>query len=343
MTDSGSWLGQSDLDRERLRDMAARLKPVRIRAMAILGGALVICGPWVGFWPLVPLVLATLGFALLDRRLTTRERPEYWAAAAWALSQLLIAVSIALTGGLHSPAVAWFAVPVVTLSARFNRRGLWAGLLYTVALMLAATLVGGSSGLIDAPQLLVAPLALIAAVAMLSTALMHSDLDHRTGAVVDPLTGLLNRSALALRFEEVAHQARITSESVGIIVGDLDNFKSINDVHGHSRGDAVLKDAAYAMRKSLRSFDLIYRLGGEEFLILLPGATSDSARVVAERVRHAVEDAHPAGVDVSISMGVSAAAGTDITFERLFERADLALYEAKHRGRNRVHAARSAA
>jgi diguanylate cyclase (GGDEF)-like protein len=343
MAHNGTWLCQSDFDRERLRDMAVRLKPVRFRAMAILGGALVISGPWVGYWTLVPLVLATLAFALLDRRLTTRKRPEYWVAAAWALSQLLIAVSIALTGGSHSPAVAWLAVPVVTLGARFNRRGLWAGLVYTVALMLAATLFDGSSAFIDSPQLLLAPLALIAAVATLSTALMRSDLDHRTGAVVDPLTGLLNRSALALRFEEVAHQARITHESVGVIVGDLDNFKSINDAHGHSRGDAVLKDTAYAMRKSLRSFDLIYRLGGEEFLILLPGATTDSAHVVAERVRRAVEDAHPAGVDVSISLGVSAAVGTDITFERLFERADLALYEAKHRGRNRVHAARLAA
>jgi diguanylate cyclase (GGDEF)-like protein len=123
---------------------------------------------------------------------------------------------------------------------------------------------------------------------------------------------------------------------VGVIVGDLDHFKAINDQHGHVQGDAVLKDVAYTMRKSMRAFDLIYRLGGEEFMILLPGANLDQSRHVAERLRQQVKACRPGGLDVSMSLGVSASTGGKINLERLFELADAALYDAKRAGRNRV-------
>ena len=133
------------------------------------------------------------------------------------------------------------------------------------------------------------PLALVTAVAILSTALMRSDITHRSEAVIDPLTGMLNRNSLKDRTFELAQVSRRTGQPVGLIVGDLDHFKEVNDGHGHATGDAVLQDVAYVLRKQLRAFDLAYRIGGEEFLVLLPGANLEQTAAMAERLRRGVE------------------------------------------------------
>jgi len=105
----------------------------------------------------------------------------------------------------------------------------------------------------------------------------------------------------------------------------------------HATGDAVLRDVAYLIRKELRAFDLAYRLGGEEFLVLLPGSGEPAAIEVAERLRQAVESCGSAGVDITISCGVaSSAPGNAFDFDGVFARADFALYNAKRSGRNRV-------
>ena len=170
-------------------------------------------------------------------------------------------------------------------------------------------------------------------------ALQAAELHHRDEAILDPLTGLLNRHALIPRFIEIAQQARLTQQPVCLLLCDVDNFKAVNDEHGHDRGDAVLRDVAYELRKRLRSFELVYRLGGEEFLIVLPGVGSDDGRDVAERLRAAVEQVRPAGIPITISIGVSAARGEHVDYDTLFKAADEALYEAKRAGRNRVTAA----
>ena len=115
---------------------------------------------------------------------------------------------------------------------------------------------------------------------------------------------------------------------------DLDHFKQVNDVHGHERGDAVLKEAAYVMRKNLRSFELVYRLGGEEFLVVLPGLAFEEGLALAEHLRTGIEDARPGGLPVTASFGVAAARGAEVEFEPLFREADAALYLAKRNGRN---------
>ncbi len=130
-------------------------------------------------------------------------------------------------------------------------------------------------------------------------ALQAAELHHRSEAILDPLTGLLNRHALAPRFVEISMQARLTRQPVCLLLCDVDNFKAINDQHGHDCGDAVLRDVAYALRKHLRSFELVYRLGGEEFLVVLPGhrrrradarLPSDCARRWSRRARWAARD-----------------------------------------------------
>jgi diguanylate cyclase (GGDEF)-like protein len=169
-----------------------------------------------------------------------------------------------------------------------------------------------------------------------TAALTGAELKHRDNAILDPLTGLLNRQALDLRLAELEQQAALTGGSVCAIVADLDRFKAVNDTYGHERGDAVLRDCAYEMRKALRSFELSYRLGGEEFVVLLPGRDATAGAEVASRIREAIASAHPGGLELTVSLGVASAAGTEVRAEALLRAADAALYRAKRAGRNRV-------
>jgi diguanylate cyclase (GGDEF)-like protein len=327
------------LRRERLLDLEERLAPYRRAAFAVLAVALLLSGPSLGWWPLIPLSMATLAFFVADRRLPRSERPELWVAAGWAVSPAMIAFSVALTGAADAPSVAWFALPALTLAARFERRGIVIGAVYLFVLMACSTVLLEPGVVADDPPLLIFPIALVLGSMLLSGAVVQSDREHRRSSVVDELTGLLNRSALAQRVAELESQAAKAGDSgpIGLLVGDLDHFKSINDEHGHAAGDAVLRDAAYAMRGSLRAFDLIYRLGGEEFLVLLPGADEADAMRVAERVRAAVGNCSSPGIDVSISFGAATVDGRHgFNFSSLYNEADRALYKAKHSGRNRV-------
>ncbi len=152
---------------------------------------------------------------------------------------------------------------------------------------------------------------------------------------IEPLTGLQNRRRLDLDLASIA-----TDDEVAYVMVDIDHFKNFNDTNGHAAGDEALRQVSALLQSSVRPMDLVYRYGGEEFCVLLPGATAEEAAVVAERARAAVEAAvipgmenQPAGV-VTISVGVSDSAfGTP---SDLVERADAALYESKRNGRNRV-------
>ncbi len=339
---TGSWLCRDDLDRERLFDMERRLRPVRGMTMALIGLAVLATA---GFVSLGVLMTAAIGvaiaaglFALADAHITHAERPEYVMFAAWAGSELVIALCVVLTGGPDSPGVAWLAIPIVTLSSRFSTRGVVVGVAIALALLVASTMAVDASAVINDPTLVIAPAVVIVSVAILSLALMRSDMHHRGEAVIDPLTGMLNRKALATRAQELEEQSGITGEPVGLMVGDLDKFKGINDSLGHAAGDAVLQEVAYLLRKRLRAFDLAYRIGGEEFLVLLPGASVKESQVVAEQLREATEeDRLGHAPDLTISFGVSGSTrGTTFDYQDAFRAADAALYEAKDAGRNRV-------
>ena len=319
--------------------MEPRLKPLRARSFAVLALALLICGPWVGWWTLLPLLVAGMAFVLTDRGLQTSRRPEYRLAVAWLSSELAIAASVALTGGPRSPAVAWLVLPVVTLAARFDVRGVVAGSSVAAGLILVSSLAVNPAAVIASPQEVVFSLALLGAVALLSLALMRSDVQHRSASVIDPLTSMLNRHALRVRVGELRDQARVVRQPIGLIVGDLDHFKAVNDSHGHATGDAVLRDIAYSLRKRLRAFDLSYRLGGEEFLVLLPGADAQQAAVVAEDLRETICGARHGGLPLTMSFGVSASQPSEFDYDHVFEAADRALYAAKAAGRNCVRVA----
>jgi two-component system cell cycle response regulator len=155
-------------------------------------------------------------------------------------------------------------------------------------------------------------------------------------ADTDALTGLHNRRALDRRLQQALSVARSCAQPLSVITFDLDHFKQINDRHGHEAGDEVLKRVSAAVRERLRQPDTLARIGGEEFLIVLPQATVESAQRVAEALREQVRVAvdGPTG-PVSASFGVTQWDGREPA-PALLARADQALYAAKHGGRDRV-------
>jgi diguanylate cyclase (GGDEF)-like protein len=158
----------------------------------------------------------------------------------------------------------------------------------------------------------------------------------------DALTGLLNRRRLVELGERELAIAHRGKRVVSAALIDIDDFKRINDEHGHAAGDAVLQAVAAAIRSRLRTTDLVGRWGGEEFAVFLPDTDADAAALAAERVRAAVEQVVLAlGTGrtgrCTVSIGVSHAHADD-DFDRWLDRADRAMYQAKAAGKNRVHA-----
>ncbi len=166
----------------------------------------------------------------------------------------------------------------------------------------------------------------------------------REQATHDGLTGLLNRTTILQTLREELERCAREEHGVAVLLVDLDRFKLINDTFGHLAGDAVLRDAARRMKAAVRCYDSAGRYGGEEFLIVMPGCDESSARLQAERVRRAVGaepytfDGGPAVVTCSIGLSCRALARPQDS-DALVREADLALYGAKDRGRNRVEAA----
>jgi diguanylate cyclase (GGDEF)-like protein len=329
---------RDDARRERLLDMEIRLRPYRFACFAILALALASVGSEVGWWWVVPLLAGLGGFAIADSFMRNSEHPALWVATAWGILPLLLADAVVVTGGAASPVLMWFALPAVTLGARFSTRGTAIGTAYIVALLLIGT-VGLDSATASAHhQEVIAALALVLCTVILSGALVESDRAHRRRSTLDPLTGLFNRNALEQRLGELdgLPAGGAKGSSYALLLCDLDHFKRVNDELGHAAGDAVLQDIAYTMRTSLRAGDSIYRVGGEEILVVLPGATKPDAVGVAERLRKAVRDRRPAGVSVTLSIGVAVSQTGPLDTDELVGLADAALYSAKAAGRDRV-------
>jgi diguanylate cyclase (GGDEF)-like protein len=168
---------------------------------------------------------------------------------------------------------------------------------------------------------------------------------YAQAAVIDPVSGLFNRRYFQARLEEELHRAIRQLTSVGLLMVDLDGFKSINDRFGHVAGDMVIRDISEILRRSVRIFDVCTRFGGEEFAVMMPGGTAESAGAIAERIRQRVEayqrsEPDLVGLHVTASIGV-AVSPPGVTARDLIERADRALYHAKRAGKNRVSTARS--
>lgn len=246
------------------------------------------------------------------------------------LANALALVALArawLKGGRHAGFVLIAWVPIVAVStARAVQLGLGARLVpwleYGLPLMLAFAAVVLVLGLAD------------------RMLMFRRERDEaKQHAEHDGLTGAYNREGIIAGLERALQESRRTHQPVAVLFLDLDRFKTINDTHGHAVGDACLRAVVQVIREQARLGDHLGRVGGEEFLLYLPGATLAAARGTAERLRSEVESrcarVMGAPVGLTLSIGVVGCSDQD-DVHSLIERADAAMYQAKRDGRNRV-------
>jgi diguanylate cyclase (GGDEF)-like protein len=203
---------------------------------------------------------------------------------------------------------------------------------------------------VEIPALLIfAPLLYSFALVFLLMALTkeRAESNQRHAATVDPLTGIPNRRGFSERAERLLARSQQDRSALTLLLFDLDRFKTVNDRFGHRTGDAVLAAFSSSAVHSLRPLDLVGRIGGEEFVALLPGIGTETAIEVAERVRSnfAMTAREICGqpVAATVSVGTACALQSGYNFDLLYAIADAALYRAKQNGRNRIEAGRPVA
>lgn len=332
----GAWLRTSEFNRARLLDMTRRILPATLFATAMCGVAAFTLLSRVGPILLLPLILGASGQLAIGFLFPRLASPERWILAGDCVSVLTISWGVALSGGFESPLVPLLVLPLLAVAGRHTPRVLACFIGLCVAAPLLAAAVAINHGIDDATAQAAADLATIVGAAAIIVGLMRAEWHYRHQSLLDPLTGLLNRLALSRRFEEMRTQAAMSGGVLCLIAADIDEFKEINDVHGHDVGDVVLQEVAHALRSNMRTFSPLYRVGGEEFVAVLGGLSGHEGALLAERLRVAVEVCKPRGIEVTMSFGVATASGEEVDYGTLFAAADRLLYEAKRAGRNRV-------
>ena len=176
----------------------------------------------------------------------------------------------------------------------------------------------------------------------MSLALSNISLNERlkSQSLRDPLTGLYNRRYMEDALERIIHTAERSKSATSVVMIDLDNFKRLNDEHGHAKGDAVLRDVAQHLVGSLRPSDVVSRYGGEELVLILPETELDDAIAKSDLLRSGIERLEQShGIPISASFGVASYPVSAVDYRQLIPIADEALYAAKHAGKNCVRAA----
>jgi diguanylate cyclase (GGDEF)-like protein len=335
------FLCRDEGEQRRIVDLGRRLRPgTPLVVCAFVAAAVSGVGAY-GWLPLLPPAVAlALYAAMWLTHPSRREHPERAFAVAFLVAEAMLALAITLAPAPHGYALVILAMPAVLAAVVFPRR------VVLVAIGIAALAMLTAIWAADLPEVRYLPVvaygALFVLVSLCTTALVLRDVDDATrrSAFVDPLTGALNRAALTPRLAELAHEAAGTLEPVAVVVGDVDDFKAINDRLGHVTGDAVLREVAARLGRCVSAFEPVYRLGGEEFMVLLPGRDAAAAEEVARRMWRAIRERPLADVSATISLGVaSSGAEGSFDFDTVFARADQALYAAKRRGRDQVQVA----
>lgn len=335
-----STLSSPELDRLRLLERELRLRGVRRGAelLVIAGLAAIGLAGDAGQAAIAAIALVLLASGM-EHQAQRSAVPSAWLALQELLGLAGVCLVIAATGGLTSPALLLLAPAAALTGARRQGGALAISLLVALAAVAGACTLADAAAPTAAAAVAIAGAAGAIAVALIASHLAHADRGVRADAILDPLTGLLNHGALDARMIELRGQAALDDRPISIVLSDLDALAQINAVHGVEVGDAVLTGAAEAMRRSLRTFELLYRLGGDEFLLVLPGASPREAARLAERLRDAVATAHPHGHSVTASFGVAGGPGATLQFGALLAEADVALYEAKAAGGDTVRVA----
>lgn len=307
-------------------------------------------------WPLVATYLGCLLFDLCVWRATRRhpERLDTLLVWIWVIvfaQSLLALIVLGPDAGFHYYLLA-------TIPASFSRIGRpLAHKLLQTGLIVAFFLVSDSwisrhlpplypqsEAVLDALRYvnIVGVCAMLAVGAYVQALLIgESTAALRRIAAIDALTGLLNRRSFVEIVEREMARRRRDGSALSLVLGDIDFFKRINDVHGHPAGDHVLKTVASRLPTVLREYDHVARWGGEEFIVLLPDTNLAHALIIAERLRAGIADSHlqfeGEAIPVTMTLGVAQYSDGD-DWHAIVARADEALYRGKHAGRNRVEA-----
>lgn len=274
------------------------------------------------------------------------KRLRHWALAVllpWIVS---VWVVVALPAAASSVFIWALVLPILMMFLLGRRMGL---ILSAVSLLGALAIALDRFGLPQNPdQLAYTANLVIAAVAILVLSYVYerarekaeSALHHL--AVTDTLTGLPNRTLLYDNFARTKALALRQKTPLSLMLMDLDHFKQINDRHGHDAGDHVLREAADLLRRRLRKSDQVYRMGGEEFLILMPDTSLEQATRLAEHLRGRFEameiSFHDHCIPLTTSIGITEMSGPQEGFDALLRRADQNMYWCKENGRNRIRA-----
>lgn len=295
------------------------------------------CIPVFGIWPVLTVGLGLGIYRVTQRRVGTFRRPERAIGAAWIAAQLGVAAAVVLAERPALWALSTLSLMLVTSSAAFPGRFVIAGSAFSLALVVAAALIIDPNVFVTAPEALASAITVMVCAVITGRAVGRLASQARSVASHDVLTGLPNRVACEITARELLQLWVAQGVPLAIMIGDLDHFKAINDTVGHSRGDQVLVELVHRLTAQLRSGATMFRIGGEEFAVLVSGADAAEARAIAERLRRSVASAPLAGQRVTISFGVAVAlpGGSD-DFGRMCVRADAALYAAKDAGRNTV-------
>ncbi|MEN0012477.1 MAG: diguanylate cyclase [Solirubrobacteraceae bacterium] len=336
-SDDGNWLVADGVDRGHVVDLLERSAKDSETNSAIVLATLLVSGLWLHWWGLIPSIAAGVVWQICTRQLPKARRPEF---AILAGLVMLVAASGVTTALADRPIL--YALPMGALftlgaAASFRKAGATVIGATAVVTTVATALVIDPRGVAHAPFILIFSVCFAVSTVILGEAMGRSAREHRIASITDGLTGALNRAALEARIPLIVQQSTVARIDTSVLVIDIDHFKRVNDTHGHDAGDAVLVDVARRLRGALRAFDSMYRVGGEEFVVLLVAAGETEARGIAERMRRAVADEPVAGLPVTVSVGAAtAAAGRAFDYDATFAVADEHLYVAKQSGRDRV-------
>jgi diguanylate cyclase (GGDEF)-like protein len=325
------------VSRQRVVEFAGEIDRGTQAVAVLVGAVLLATAVFRDAWAALPLVVLLAILALGPLAIRRGARPQSTELILSLVLTIAMATAAGLTGGTSSPLVFLLPIGVVMNARRAGPGPVALCAAVTVIVFAAVSLAADAGAVLDEPLPMLAVLAMQAGVTIAAIALARAEIGHRRASIVDPLTGLLNRQGLPARFEELRRQALVAGAPISLVIFDLDHFKEVNDGHGHDVGDRLLREVADEVRRTLRTFELVYRVGGEEFLILLPGMEAWEGGSLAEQLRLAIEElGRTTATGITASFGVSSAGGAEIEFDRLYRRADQALYRAKGSGRDRV-------
>lgn len=319
---------------------AGRLR-IQNAGLVILG---LLMAPALGWLPAAVLALHAI---LLDPAVRSSRRADGLArrnGEAAPLTEAMLSMTLIAAAATTAARPALYMLPLLVLpvfpiAAGYPRQVASGLAAFGALLVIAACAIAAPHATLANPVIVAMPVGMLATVAMVGTTIGRSAVDHRAEAIIDPLTGVLNRAALDMRLPDVTGRAAERLTPVAVIVGDLDRFKAVNDLHGHGTGDRVLAAVAERIREDVRVADALYRIGGEEFMILLEATQTGAAAQIAERIRARIAAEPIDGIAVTISLGVAGSPGQMFRYSEAFARADGALLVAKRTGRNRVSVA----